>query len=55
MRNGYGVQRWIDGSKYEGEWKDNMANGKGKLYHSDGDIYEGDWMDDRVKKYSFLL
>ena len=31
-REGYGVCSWKDGSKYEGEWKNDKANGKGLDY-----------------------
>ena len=47
-RDGFGVQLWADGSKYEGYWKDDMANGRGRLIHVDGDVYEGDWKDDKA-------
>ena len=33
----------MDGSLYEGEWRNNNANGKGRLIHNDGDYYEGEW------------
>jgi hypothetical protein len=32
---------WPDGAKYEGYWKDDVANGRGMFYHIDGDIYDG--------------
>ncbi len=41
QRHGRGIQIWIDGSRYEGYWKNDRANVKGKLIHADGDIYEG--------------
>lgn len=41
MRDGFGVQKWPDGAKYEGQWKENKACGYGKFFHVDGDIYEG--------------
>ena len=47
-REGYGVQEWPDGAKYEGLWKNNKANGHGKFIHSNGDVYEGNWVDDKV-------
>lgn len=50
-RHGYGIQKWPDGSKYEGYWKSDRANGFGKLYHSDGDLYEGEWLDDKAHGY----
>lgn len=51
MREGYGVQRWNDGSVYEGMWKEDKACGKGKLTHADGDIYDGDWKDDKANGF----
>lgn len=50
-REGYGRQRWVDGSEYTGDWRDDKACGKGKLRHADGDIYEGDWKDDKANGY----
>jgi hypothetical protein len=41
MRDGYGVQKWLDGSIYEGNWKEDKSHGYGKLIHSDGNIYDG--------------
>ena len=40
-RDGYGKQNWLDGSRYEGQWKDGRAEGHGKLCHANGDIFEG--------------
>lgn len=48
IRDGRGIQIWLDGSRYEGYWKNNKANGLGRLIHADGDIYEGDWKDDKA-------
>ena len=48
LRHGRGIQIWVDGSKYEGYWKNDKANFKGKLTHADGDIYEGEWLDDKA-------
>ena len=41
IRQGYGLQVWPDGAKYEGYWKNNVAEGRGTFYHIDGDIYDG--------------
>jgi hypothetical protein len=53
MRDGWGIQVWPDGAKYEGttprlhyitllgEWRNNKAHGKGKFWHVDGDIFDG--------------
>ena len=48
LRHGRGVQNWTDGSKYEGYWKNDMANGRGRLIHADGDVYEGEWLNDKA-------
>ena len=40
---------WNDGSLYQGEWHENMANGYGRLIHADGDIYEGQWNNDKAQ------
>ena len=40
IKHGRGIQIWIDGTKYEGYWKEDKANKTGKLIHSDGSIYE---------------
>lgn len=48
LRHGRGIQVWIDGSRYEGYWKEDKANIQGKLTHADGDTYEGQWLDDKA-------
>lgn len=50
-RCGRGVQVWEDGAKYEGMWKEDMANGKGRLIHADGDVYFGEWLKDKAHGY----
>lgn len=50
-REGYGKQKWVDGSEYTGDWRDDKACGKGRLRHADGDIYEGEWRDDKANGY----
>lgn len=47
-KDGRGAQVWKDGSRYEGMWKNDMANGRGRLIHADGDIYEGEWLNDKA-------
>ena len=37
----------LDGTKYEGEWKDGKIHGIGKMIFSNGNIYEGLWIDDQ--------
>ena len=42
------MQVWVDGSKYEGSWKQDAANGYGRFILADGDVYCGNWMDDKA-------
>ncbi|CDW74250.1 morn repeat protein [Stylonychia lemnae] len=48
QKDGYGIQIWPDGSKYEGFWKKGLANGYGRFILAEGDTYEGDWLNDKA-------
>ena len=41
-REGHGRQDWLDGSYYEGEWKDNLKHGFGE-YSDQKYKYIGQW------------
>jgi len=41
-RNGYGICRYSDRSRYEGNWKDNQKEGEGKLFNK-GIVKVGIW------------
>lgn len=45
--HGQGVQRWTDGSVFNGSWKAGSAHGQGKLTKLDGSTYEGSWFEGR--------
>ena len=45
IKNGFGIQKWKDGSIYKGNFINNMAGGFGIFYHSDGDIHKGTFED----------
>lgn len=47
-KDGRGVQTWVDGSLYEGYWRQDKANGRGRLIHADGDVYDGEWKNDKA-------
>lgn len=47
-KEGYGLQVWPDGSKYEGLWSHNMASGYGRFILADGDMYQGNWVNDKA-------
>ena len=41
MKHGVGVFTWADGSKYEGNFKDDQFNGDGEYKRADGKHYKG--------------
>ena len=41
IRWGRGVQIYNDGSRYEGQWRNDQASGYGRLIHATGDVYIG--------------
>ena len=46
--HGHGVKVWEDGSKYTGEWRDNMYHGYGTKLDPDGAVvHQGEWRDDQ--------
>ncbi len=49
--SGIGIYSWLDGRKYEGEWKNNNMEGIGIYTWNDGRKYEGMYRDD--KKHGF--
>mmetsp|Transcript_60637 Transcript_60637/g.126999 ORF Transcript_60637/g.126999 Transcript_60637/m.126999 type:complete len:120 (-) Transcript_60637:998-1357(-) len=47
VKNGYFVKNWGDGSRYEGEWVDDMMTGRGFMIWADGRRYDGEWLENR--------
>lgn len=43
--NGKGSYKHIDGSEYDGDWKDGKRHGYG-IFKNKTHIYEGEWVDD---------
>ena len=50
-KQGFGVQVWPDGSKYEGFWHEDKAKGHGRFILADGDVYQGEWSEDKAHGY----
>lgn len=48
MRNGNGTFFYSNGSKYEGEWVDNLKHGMGVFTFEDGSEYRGPFENDRM-------
>jgi len=45
--NCYGISRFPNGDRYEGEYRDHIRNGRGIDYFANGDRYEGEYRDDK--------
>ena len=41
--DGYGRYTWVDGSKYDGYWKNGKREGEGTNEYANGDVYKGQW------------
>ncbi len=41
--NGYGIFKWPDGRKYQGDYKRDKKEGFGVFYWPDGRIFKGHW------------
>ena len=51
---GKGIYRWKDGSRYEGNFDDDVRSGKGRFLWSNGETYEGDYLkDERTGKGTY--
>ena len=44
--NGYGIAVFDTGSRYEGEWVNNLRQGEGSFYWPDGEYYKGEYDND---------
>lgn len=51
MQHGFGVEMWIDGSKYEGEYCEGKKQGRGKYTWADGSYYDGEWFNNMINGY----
>lgn len=45
-QDGYGIEKWADKSRYNGEYKKGLKHGKGDFFLADGSCYKGDWVKD---------
>jgi len=43
--DGYGIHVWMDGDRYEGQWKACLREGQGKDYFANGDVLTGEYRD----------
>ena len=54
-RDGRGIQIWLDGSRYEGYWKDDLQHGMGKEIWTDNSMYEGLYQDGKKHGKGFYV
>lgn len=40
---GFGIYRWETGSRYEGNFFEDLRHGFGKMFWNDGSYYSGMW------------
>eukprot|EP00439_Symbiodinium_sp_Y106_P049469 s1374_g6.t1 len=52
---GKGAMTWPDGSRYEGEYKNDFRHGQGTLTWPDGRKYEGQWANGKQESYVISL
>ena len=51
LKQGFGIQKMRDGSKFKGIFTDDKVSGWGIYEHRDGDIYRGEYENDRTCGY----
>ena len=52
-KNGYGIQTWTDGDKYEGQFKNNLMHGQGVYSFASGTVHSGAW--ERGNKHGYAV
>ena len=50
-KQGFGIQKMRDGSRFRGMFSNDKANGWGIYEHKDGDMYQGEYQNDRTSGY----
>ena len=55
IKHGKGTQNWQDGAKYEGDWRNGMAEGQGTFLHANGDVYTGEFYRDRAYGFGIYV
>ena len=46
---GFGKEKYHDGTQYEGNFVAGKKHGKGKYIYADGAEYDGDWVKDKME------
>ena len=51
LQDGYGIEVWEDGSKYEGFFKAGIKTGQGRYFWADNNSYTGTWRNNKINGY----
>jgi len=54
LRHYFGTFFYSNGSKYIGNWKDNLKDGKGVIVNSSGDVSLVEFQSDKIVQQVFL-
>ena len=49
------MERWPDGSKFEGNYSQGVKQGIGKFTWADGNCYEGEFVDNNIEGHGKLI
>lgn len=49
VKNGYGVEEWPDGNKFEGMYLNGKKHGNGTFKFKDGSMYSGEYREDNIE------
>lgn len=52
-KHGYGVYKWADGSRFDGQWSENKISGLGTYSWLDGRQYKGEWKNNNMEGFGF--
>ena len=56
MREGYGVYHYVNGDRYEGEWKEHQRHGQGTYYYAEtGSKYVGLWRKGKMTGHGEII
>lgn len=54
FKEGFGLQYYSNGTKFEGEWKSNQRNGYGTIYFEDKEKFIGEFLDNKIYAGNFV-
>ena len=51
IKDGFGIQKWFDGSKFVGYFKDSKSNGLGRFVDDENNYLFGNFIDDQIEGF----